>query len=60
MSYLTDHPDLMLALIAKLVSRLGGQVTVRDSDHPTEAFDLKSRLVQGSIELILTDGKQPS
>ena len=60
MSYLTDHPDLMVEIIAKLVHRLGGYVKVTKSEPPTGGYDLKSRPRTGEIELLLTDGKPPT
>ena len=53
MSELTDNPELMLELLAKMVHRAGGYVRLTSDDAPTAAFDLKSRLdpAAGVVEL---------
>ena len=59
MSELTERPDLMLEVLAKLVHRAGGSVRVTASDEPTGPFDLLSRIDWdgGIVELVLSGKK---
>jgi hypothetical protein len=55
---LKDHPDLMLALLAKLTRRAGGYLKIREADQPTGSFNLQARIdpAAGTIELKLGKG----
>lgn len=57
MGELRDNPDLMMEVLAKMVHKNGGYVKVSASDHPSGAFNLRSRvdLESGAVELMLDD-----
>lgn len=58
MSELSEHPDLMLEVIAKLVAKQGGYVEVRGTDAPVAEFNLMSKWDKenGVLYLNLIDG----
>lgn len=57
MSYLSEHPDLVMECLAKLVHRAGGYVKLTHHEHPSGPFNLASRVGDQCIELRLLDGE---
>ena len=58
MSYLTDHPELMVEVIAALVRRQGGSVTVTKEDLPGP-FNLLSKFDDGGFHIAVEDVDTP-
>ncbi len=58
MSELSEHPDLMLEVIAKLVAKQGGYAEIKWSDPPVKEFNLMSKWDKdnGVLYLNLIDG----
>lgn len=50
---LTDNPELMLMMLAKLTGKAGGYLVIQYADPPTEAFNLVHRFNDKSVELRL-------
>lgn len=54
MSHLTDSPDLMLEVLAIMVKRSGGRVTITASET-LEPFNLLSKFDEDGIHLFLDE-----
>lgn len=54
MSALSQDPALMMAVIAKLVHKLGGDVTVTNQDPPDGKVNLRSEVNRGAGWVRLT------
>lgn len=55
MSYLTEHPEIMMEVLAILVRRAGGSVVVTPAEGPRQ-FNLMSQWAEdGTLSLILDE-----